>query len=151
MTIYFYTTHEEPYGCFSNFSRHGIEVDGVWWPTTEHYFQAQKFAGTPYVAQIQKAFTPKHAAEMGRNRKLPLRPDWEQVKDTVMFEAVLRKFETHKELRILLLSTGEEEIVESAPGDYYWGCGADGSGLNKLGKILMEARNVLRQRMTQES
>lgn len=151
MTIYFYTPHEEPYGCFSNFSRHGIEVDGVWWPTTEHYFQAQKFAGTPYVAQIQKAFTPKQAAEMGRNRKLPLRSDWEQVKDKVMFEAVLRKFETHKELRILLLSTGEEEIVESAPGDYYWGCGADGSGLNKLGKILMEARNVLRQRMTQES
>ena len=88
---------------------------------------------------------------MGRNRKLPLRPDWEQVKDKVMFEAVLRKFETHKELRILLLSTGEEEIVESAPGDYYWGCGADGSGQNKLGKILMEVRNVLRQRMSQES
>ncbi|MDQ2886468.1 MAG: NADAR family protein [Chloroflexota bacterium] len=151
MTIYFYTTHEEPYGCFSNFSRHGIEVEGVWWPTTEHYFQAQKFAGTPYVAQVQKALTPKQAAEMGRNRKLPLRSDWEQVKDTVMFEAVLKKFETHKELRTLLLSTGEEEIVESAPGDYYWGCGADGSGQNKLGAILMEVRNVLRQRMTQES
>ncbi|HEV2655167.1 MAG TPA: NADAR family protein, partial [Ktedonobacteraceae bacterium] len=147
LTIYFYTTHEEPYGCFSNFSRHGIEMDGVWWPTTEHYFQAQKFAGTPYVAQIQRALTPKQAAEMGRKRALPLRPDWEQVKDRVMFDAVLRKFETHKELRVLLLSTDDEEIVESAPGDYYWGCGADGSGQNKLGKILMEVRNVLRQRM----
>lgn len=150
MTVYFYTTHEEPYGCFSNFSQHGIEMDGVWWPTTEHYFQAQKFAGTPYVAQIQRLLTPKQAAEMGRKRALPLRPDWEQVKDKVMFEAVLRKFETHKELRVLLLSTDNEEIVESAPGDYYWGCGADGSGQNKLGKILMEVRNVLRQRMSQE-
>jgi len=150
MTVYFYTTHEEPYGCFSNFSRHGIEIDGAWWPTTEHYFQAQKFAGTSYVAQVQKALTPKQATEMGRNRKLPLRPDWEQIKDKVMFEAVLRKFETHKELRVILLSTDEEEIVENAPGDYYWGCGADGSGQNTLGKILMEVRNVLRQRMTQE-
>ncbi len=151
MTVYFYTPHEEPYGCFSNFSRHGVEMDGVWWPTVEHYFQAQKFAGTPYdVAQIQKASTPKQAADMGRSRKLPLRPDWEQVKGKVMFKVVLRKFETHKEPRILLLNSGEEEIVENAPGDYYWGCGADGSGQNKLGTILMEIRNVLRQRMIQE-
>ncbi|BCL77613.1 NADAR family protein [Ktedonobacteria bacterium brp13] len=150
MTIYFYTPHDEPYGCFSNFSRHGIEMDGIWWQTVEHYFQAQKFAGTPHAAQIQRALTPKQAAEIGRNRKLPLRPDWEQVKDEVMFKAVLQKFETHKGLRTLLLSTGEEEIVESAPGDYYWGCGADGSGQNTLGKLLMEVRSMLRQRATQE-
>ncbi len=149
MTIYFYTPHEEPYGCFSNFSRHGIEIDGVWWPTVEHYFQAQKFAGTPYAAQIQRALTPKQAAGMGRDRMLPLRPDWEQVKDEVMFKAVLRKFETHHSLRTLLLST-EEEIVESAPGDYYWGCGADGSGQNKLGKILMQVRSILSHHADEE-
>jgi ribA/ribD-fused uncharacterized protein len=150
MTIYFYTPHEEPYGCFSNFSRHGIEMDGVWWPTVEHYFQAQKFAGTPHVIQIQRALTPKQAAGMGRNRAWPLRSDWEQVKDEVMFKAVFRKFETHRELRALLLSTGEEEIVESAPGDYYWGCGADGSGQNKLGKLLMEVRSMLSQWAVEE-
>ncbi len=42
MTIYFYITKDK-YGEFSNFSRHGIEQDGKWWKTTEHYFQAQKF------------------------------------------------------------------------------------------------------------
>src|SRR5947199_5485990 len=114
MTISFYTANVDPYGCFSNFSRHGIEGDGVWWPTVEHYFQAQKFAGTPYAAQIQRAFTPKQAAMMGRDRTLPLRSDWEQVKDEVMFQAVLRKCETHPGLRALLLSTQEEEIVENA-------------------------------------
>ncbi len=150
MTIYFYTPHEEPYGCFSNFSRHGIEMDGSWWPTVEHYFQAQKFAGTPHAEQVQRALTPKQAAEIGRNRKLPLRSDWEQIKDEVMFKAVLRKFEMHHELRTLLLSTEEEEIVESAPGDYYWGCGADGSGQNKLGKLLMQVRGLLRQSTPQE-
>jgi N-glycosidase YbiA len=30
--------------------------------------------------------------------------------------------------------------VENAPGDYYWGCGANGSGKNMLGKILQEVR-----------
>jgi hypothetical protein len=28
MPIYFYVPREEPYGCFSNFSPHGVELDG---------------------------------------------------------------------------------------------------------------------------
>ncbi|GHO83662.1 NADAR family protein [Dictyobacter formicarum] len=146
MMISFYSAREEPYGCFSNFSRHGIKIDGVWWPTSEHYFQAQKFAGTPHEEAVRRAYSPKQAAEMGRDRSRPLRSDWESVKDDVMLRAVLRKFETHAELRELLLSTGDEEIVENAPGDYYWGVGRDGSGQNKLGQILMEVRSILRER-----
>ncbi|HEY9607534.1 MAG TPA: NADAR family protein [Allocoleopsis sp.] len=143
MTIYFYSTRCE-YGCFSNFSAHGFELDGAWWPTSEHYFQAQKFVGTPHAAQIQQVKTPKDAAKMGRDRSRPLRRDWEQVKDDVMRKAVLRKFETHADIREVLLATGDELIVENAPHDYYWGCGADGSGKNKLGQILMEVREILR-------
>lgn len=144
MTIYFYSNREEPYGCFSNFSAHGVDLDGLWWPTTEHYFQAQKFVGTPYMEKVRRAASPKQAAEFGRDRQQPLRADWEDVKDAVMFKAVLRKFELHAEIREILLSTGEEELVENAPGDYYWGCGADGSGQNKLGKILEQVRANLR-------
>lgn len=143
MTIYFYGTRTQ-YGCFSNFSRHGFELDGVWWPTSEHYFQAQKFAGTPHANQIREVKTPKDAARMGRDRSRPLRSDWEQVKDDIMRKAVLRKFETHADIREVLLSTGDAPIVENAPGDYYWGCGADGSGKNMLGQILMEVREILR-------
>lgn len=144
MTIYFYMPREVPYGCFSNFSRHGVELDGLWWPTTEHYFQAQKFAGTPFAEQVRLAASPKRAAELGRNRAWPLRPDWESVKDAVMLKAVQCKFGTHSELRQLLLGTGDEEIVENAPNDYYWGCGADGSGKNQLGQTLMQVRAILR-------
>ncbi len=146
MTIYFYVPREEPYGVFSNFSPHGVEMDGEWWPTAEHWFQAQKFAGTPHAEAVRRAHTPKDAAKLGRDRSRPLRADWESVKDDVMRRAVLRKFETHAALRALLLSTGDEEIVENAPGDFYWGCGADGSGRNMLGKILMESREILRAR-----
>jgi ribA/ribD-fused uncharacterized protein len=145
VTIYFYGTRNEPYGCFSNFSRHGFELDGKYWKTSEHYFQAQKFAGTPHEETIHIAKTPKQAAEIGRDRKLPLRPDWEQVKDDVMRKAVLAKFSTHPDLREILLSTGDEEIVENAPHDFYWGCGKDGSGKNMLGRILMETRDQLRK------
>ncbi|MFB2967760.1 NADAR family protein [Aerosakkonema sp. BLCC-F183] len=147
MTIYFYSNREEPYGCFSNFSPHGFELDGFYWPTSEHYFQAQKFVGTPYVDRIRLVKTPKDAANMGRDRSFPLRPDWEQVKDDIMRRGVLRKFQTHTDIREVLISTGDELIVENSPIDYYWGCGADGSGNNMLGKILMEVREILRDRI----
>jgi N-glycosidase YbiA len=143
MPIYFYSTRDS-YGCFSNFSSHGVELNGKWWSTTEHYFQAQKFVGTPHEEAIRLARTPKQAAEMGRDRKRPLRPDWELVKDEVMRTAVRQKFRTHKDIRQVLLETDDQELVENAPGDYYWGSGADGSGKNMLGKILMEVREELR-------
>ena len=77
MTIYFYRVNE-PYGCFSNFSPHGFRLDGKWWPTSEHYFQAQKFAGTPYEEKVRLAKSPMEAANTGRDRRLPLRDDWEE-------------------------------------------------------------------------
>lgn len=33
----------EPFGCFSNFAPAAFELDGVWWPSSEHYYQVQKF------------------------------------------------------------------------------------------------------------
>jgi N-glycosidase YbiA len=143
MAIYFYSDREQPYGCFSNFSAHGFVLDDLYWPTSEHYFQAQKFAGTPLVEQIRGLNKPKEAANMGRDRSFPLRSDWETVKDEVMRQAVLAKFRTHGEIRAILLGTGDEDLVENAPGDYYWGCGQDGTGQNKLGLILMEVRQGL--------
>ncbi len=148
MTIAFYGT-KGTYGCFSNFSRHGFELDGVYWRTSEHYFQAQKFVGTHHADEIQGAATPKQAANMGRERKRPLRADWELVKEDVMRRGVRKKFETHDDIRAVLLATGDEQIVENAPGDYYWGCGADGSGKNRLGVILMEVRVLLRQNLAE--
>jgi ribA/ribD-fused uncharacterized protein len=82
---------------------------------------------------------------MGRDRKHPLRSDWEQVKDDIMQQGVLRKFETHADIREILIATGDELIVENSPIDYYWGCGKDGSGKNRLGEILIAVREILRQ------
>ena len=151
MPIYFYAAREEPYGCFSNFSAHPFALDGAWWPTSEHYFQAQKFAGTPRCDQIRQARSPRVAANLGRSRQHPLRSDWEQVKDALMLQGVLKKFETHAAIRAILLGTGDDEIVENAPNDYYWGCGADGSGKNKLGQTLMQVRALLREREANQS
>lgn len=116
----------------------------MYWSTSEHYFQAQKFIGTFHVEQIRLIKTPKDAAKMGRERSRPLRQDWEKVKDDMMRKAVRRKFETHHDIRQILLATDNQEIVENSPIDSYWGCGSDGSGKNMLGIILMEVREILR-------
>ncbi len=145
MPIYFYSTREVPYGCFSNFSAHGFELDGLYWRSSEHYFQAQKFAGHPEpIEAIRLMPSPKQAASAGRSRQRPLRPDWERVKDDIMRKAVLRKFQTHPDIRAVLLDTGPEEPIEKTPSDHYWGCITDGSGQNMLGQILMETRALLR-------
>lgn len=145
MPILFYSTKEEPYGCFSNFSAHPFELDGALWPTSEHYFQAQKFAGTEHVEVVRLAPTPMQAANMGRERERPLRTDWEAVKDDVMRRAVLAKFSQHADIREILLATGDEELIENTTNDYYWGRGTKGNGKNMLGIILMEVREQLRQ------
>jgi ribA/ribD-fused uncharacterized protein len=73
MTIYFYSDREEPFGRFSNFSRYGFILDDRYWPTSEHYFQAQKFAGTEHEEIIRQSPAPKIAADRGRERSRPLR------------------------------------------------------------------------------
>jgi ribA/ribD-fused uncharacterized protein len=141
-TIYFYA-QTDPYAEFSNFAPYGVAFDDFWWPTVEHYFQAQKFHDGAWQEQIRRARKPKDAKALGMTRKLPLRADWEDVKDGIMLRAVRKKFETHPEPRALLLSTGQKNIVENAPMDACWGCGPAGSGLNKLGHILMTVRAEL--------
>ncbi len=96
--IYFYKVNE-PYGCFSNFSKHGLAVNGVYWPTVEHYFQANKFFDVNIRENIRRLNLPRDAANAGRDRKKPLRTDWEEVKDNIMRFAVLEKFKQHKEIR----------------------------------------------------
>lgn len=142
--IYFYSK-VNTYFELSNFSRHGFQLDGAYWPTVEHYFQAQKFPSQPaYQETVRLARSPADAKTLGRSRKVPLRPDWEEAKDEVMRKALRAKFVTHPELTALLLGTGERELIENAPSDYYWGCGQTGTGKNRLGTLLMELRAALK-------
>ena len=135
--VHLYST-AEPFGEFSNFARHPITLGGERWPTSEHYFQAQKFADAGYRQLIRAAKTPMIAARLGRDRSQKLRRDWESVKVAVMREAVRAKFAQHPELAALLLSTGEATLVERTANDDYWGDGGDGSGQNWLGRILTD-------------
>jgi N-glycosidase YbiA len=150
MTIYFYKA-DQPYGCFSNFSQHPIYLDGEYWPTVEHYYQSRKFVGTKFaglIVKIQLAATPEEAAAIGRHPNYSPHPHWCDQKCGVMYAAVQQKFLTHRDVQLVLLHTGNQEIIEDSPVDYFWGCGGDRSGINHLGKILMRIRAELQQTVT---
>ena len=91
---------------------------------------------------------PRQAFDTSRNPRYShwRRPDWEQVKEDVMYKALQAKFSQHNDLRKLLLDTGERTLIEHSPHDSYWGDGGDGSGKNKLGELLMKLRDEVRSK-----
>ena len=80
---------------------------------------------------------------MGRNPE-GFRADWGEIKNKVMYDALMAKFTQHADLKEKLLETGEALIVEHTEEDSYWGDGGDGGdgtkGKNMLGQLLMQAR-----------
>jgi ribA/ribD-fused uncharacterized protein len=134
----------DTYGEFSNFAPFPIMLAGERWPTSEHYYQAQKFEDPAARERIRKARSPMQAAAYGRDPANRLRPDWERVKDDVMYTAVRAKFAQHTGLRKRLLATGNAILIEHTRHDRYWGDGGDGTGRNMLGSILMRVREELR-------
>jgi adenylate cyclase len=144
MTIRFFSKSDR-YREFSNFANYPILIDGVVWPTSEHYYQAQKFddpARHARIRELPKAAAAKRYAAKYRSK---IRPDWNEAKDAVMERALRAKFTQHKSLRDLLVGSGDEKIEEDSQKDYYWGTGADGTGQNKLGTMLMQLRTELRE------
>lgn len=144
--ILFYRTSDIPYGCFSNFALYPFVEDDRVYLTSEHYFQAFKYVGWnhEYFEKIRTAKTPKEAAMLGRDRSVQIRPHWDSLKDEIMYHACFLKFTAYESIRTILLGTGDEELVEDSEKDWYWGWGADHTGQNTLGKILMQLRSDLR-------
>ncbi|RKP24507.1 hypothetical protein SYNPS1DRAFT_3762, partial [Syncephalis pseudoplumigaleata] len=130
-----------PHYEFANFYEAPIRIDGVQWRTTEHYFQAQKFAHHPKLCnEIRLAGTARAAFAMARRYDRHKRTDWEQCKEDIMYTALQAKFQQHAWLDRKLYATGHKLLVEHTRNDRYWGDGGDGSGKNRLGVLLMKVR-----------
>ena len=131
----------------SNFYPSLIFDGNIWFPTVEHYFQAAKTTNMEEYISIAFIETPGKAKRFGK--KVTLRPDWEEVKDQVMLDALRKKFEIPA-LREKLLATGDEELVEGNTWhDNTWGnCSCERckniEGQNKLGKLLMQVREEIK-------
>ncbi len=140
--IKFYHT-SDPFGYLSNYSEHSIFLEGENWKTVEHYYQAQKFKDLDIRRIIREVDTPKEASKVGRSQPENIRKNWNEIKDEIMEKSIRAKIDQHEEIKKELIFTKEKIIIENSPTDLYWGCGEDGSGLNKLGKLWMKIRGEL--------
>lgn len=131
---------EKDYCFLSNFYEAFVEYEGVLYKNNEAAFQAQK---CPSRLNEFINLPPNKAKRLGR--KVELRPDWEKVKDQIMYEICKCKFTQHPDLREMLVRTGDHELIEGNYwNDIYWGV-CKGVGQNKLGKILMQIREELKK------
>ena|SRR5436309_2396038 len=134
-----------PYRFLSNFTNCKVwyedEIDGRWYKTTEHAYQAAKSLDKEMRKKIQEAATPGDAKRLGN--KITLRSNWDKLKLEVMESVCRQKFFLNSAYRKKLLATGNEELVEGNTwGDKFWGK-VGNTGQNWLGRILMKIRKEL--------
>lgn len=143
-----FSKRNEKYGCFSNFHPCQVEYDGLVYPNSECAWQSLKTLDKNIRSRFT-TYSPQGAKKIGR--RVDLRSDWEDVKYQLMVEVLYAKFSQNSDLGKILLTTGDELLVENTTGwhDNIWGnCECDRckdkEGLNLLGKALMEVREKLR-------
>jgi ribA/ribD-fused uncharacterized protein len=105
----------------SNFFLVEIEHQGIKYPSVEHYYVAMKIKNDQQIdgkyigyvdcrELISKIKSPGDVKRFGRN-KISLRKDWNDIKLSVMEWALREKFKDES-LKEMLLSTGDEELIE---------------------------------------
>lgn len=130
-------TFNGPYWFLSNFYPCIIKYETITYSTVEHAYQASKTLDFSRRLEIAKARRPAQAKFLGRC--VVLRPEWDDIKVSIMEELLERKF-ADQVLMQKLLDTGDATLIEGNWwGDEFWGV-YKGRGKNHLGKLLMKIR-----------
>lgn len=151
--IFFWSTKDVPYGCFSNWYRSPFTIeDGKEFANTEQYFMWRK--ALLFDPSMEKAIlaekNPMKVKGLGRKVKNFDQKVWDQHRKTCMRDGLRYKF-SDPALKKILMSTNDAIIAEASPKDKIWGIGlkadhryaktpSNWQGMNYLGQCLMELR-----------
>ena len=130
----------------SNFYPAEFVWDNIVWKHSEGAYQSAK--SLDRTARLEIAAIEKPGTTKRIGKRMDLRPDWNDVRDQIMYEIVLEKFRQNPDLKAKLLATGDAHLEEgNSWNDRYWGVSpvGSGNGENKLGQILMRVRQELGQ------
>lgn len=144
--------------CLSQWWQSSFTVDGIMYPTAEHYMMAAKarlFGDSAALARILSCEHPKQAKEHGRSVTGFDERTWVEERFGIAVMGNHGKFSQNSSLQHFLLGTGNKVLVEASPVDPIWGIGlasddkrarqpSQWRGLNLLGFALMEVRDRLR-------
>jgi len=124
-----------------------MEVDGNFYtfPTVEHYYQAMKFYASDERFQvILNLKSPDEARLLTKTPKYKInrRPNFDENKFKIMEDGLRAKFAQNPQATELLKSTGDATLIKSCKICYKCGFG-EGSGFNRMGKILMQIRDEI--------
>lgn len=158
----FFYSHR--YGDFQAFSQwypcNFTSADGIVYCSTEQYMMAQKCILFIYnkgndeiLTQIMNSTSMTEIKQLGRLVKGFRTDIWDAHKEDIVYVGNMLKFTQNAELREILLSTGDRELVEAAANDRIWGIGFSAAqavqvdrsswGQNLLGKALEKVRSEL--------
>lgn len=144
--------------CFSQWFPAPFVVNGVTYPTAEHYMMTAKadlFGDLETKARILTASSPKEAKDLGRIVRDFDQDAWTQHRFGIVVKGNHAKFAQNQALGEYLVSTDPKVLVEASPYDKVWGVGLDKNdiripfprhweGPNLLGFALMKVRSFLR-------
>ncbi len=144
-------------GCLSQWWPAPFTVDGVVYPTAEHFMMAGKallFGDSEAAERVVQASHPGAAKALGRQVRGFDEHLWAEQRFGIVVTGNMAKFSQHPQLGQFLLATGDRVLVEASPHDRVWGIGLAAEderaasprtwqGLNLLGFALMEVRHRL--------
>ncbi len=134
------------YRWLSNFWPVSVTDAGVEFPSVEHAYQAAKCDDEDWIV-----FCANHNATpeliKKRSKTIDLRPNWDEIKMTVMYKLLQEKYKNPR-MRKSLLATGRQNIQEGNRwGDEFWGVNLNKNpnvGENWLGRMIMQVRTEIR-------
>lgn len=143
--------------CLSQWFGTSFEIDGVSYPTAEHWMMAGKarlFGDDEALGRILAVDDPSAVKAIGRQVRGFDHDRWVAHRYGVVVEGNAAKFTQNPALRAYLLGTGSKVLVEASPMDRIWGIGLardhesagkphEWAGLNLLGFALMDVRQTL--------
>lgn len=128
------------YDFLSNFYPCRVEWEGRIYQSSEGAYQSAKCVDESE-RDMFTSIPANKAKKIGK--KIEIRNDWSNVKEKIMYDIVRNKFTQNPELSKKLMDTCDSILIEGNYwGDTYWGV-CNGTGQNKLGKILMRIREEL--------
>ena len=146
-----YFNSRTPYfNIFSNFYEEPLQINGEFWKSSEHFYQAAKFAknGLQEDANIYRLIveaetpgTAKKLADEYFSEENKLRTHQALRTFQAMATMLNVKFAPGTLARKRLMQTGDLELVHLSGSDFFWGRNRKGDGKNLLGKALMQMRN----------